>query len=501
MKIKKVEFTPALLPLLYKERYLRRVAAYARVSTESAEQGASLEAQRDYYDQYIKSHSNWRMVDIYYDSGISGLSHKNRDGFNQMISDALDGKIDLIVTKSLSRFARNTVDTLTTIRKLKAAGVEVFFEKENIYTLDSKGEFLITLMSSMAQEESRSISENITWGQRKRFADGRYSVPYRRFLGYDQGGTNSLVVNLDEAKTVKLIFRLFLEGRPEDSIADYLTHNCIPSPSGKPQWSQSVVRNILRNEKYKGDALLQKKFTVDFLQKKIKKNEGELPQYYVEKGHTPILSDELFDLVQAELARRSSLGGRYSFTHPLASKITCSCCGGFYGRKISHSNDSRYRRQFWRCNRFYTKETHAPVINERFLLDSCQAALLYLIDRNSDVATFCADILHDCIPELSSEEWVHKIHSILQMAFGEKYQDGPTWRSVIDHIEISPQRHLRIYFYARSNDPFESPIFSDKLPPPRTNQRNEPAFQLSVGMEPTTEMSSLPSSVSVTTTV
>ncbi len=138
MKIKRVEFAPALLPLLYKERYLRRVAAYARVSTESAEQEASLEAQRNYYDQYIKSHSNWCMVDIYYDSGISGLSHRNRDGFNQMIADALDGKIDLIVTKSLSRFARNTVDILTTIRKLKAAGVEVFFEKENIYTLGSK---------------------------------------------------------------------------------------------------------------------------------------------------------------------------------------------------------------------------------------------------------------------------------------------------------------------------------------------------------------------------
>ena len=275
MKIRQVQFTPALLPLLHKGRYVRRVAAYARVSTDSAEQGASLEAQRDYYEQYIKARGNWSLVDIYYDSGISGLSHKKRDGFNRMIADALDGKIDLIVTKSLSRFARNTVDTLTTIRKLKAAGVEVFFEKENIYTLDSKGEFLITLMSSMAQEESRSISENITWGQRKRFADGRYSVPYSHFLGYDKGDTNELIVNPEQAKIVRMIFRLYLEGKTERTISFYLKDRNIPSPSGKQAWSKTTVNSILTNEKYKGDALLQKSFTVDFLSKKVKKNEGD----------------------------------------------------------------------------------------------------------------------------------------------------------------------------------------------------------------------------------
>ena len=159
----------------------RRVAAYARVSTAAEEQETSLAAQRDYYEQYIKENKEWEFVGIYYDDGISGLSFRNRDGFNRMIKDALDGKIDLILTKSLSRFARNTVDTLTTIRKLKAANIEIYFEKENIFTLDSKGEFLITIMSSIAQEESRSISENVTWGPPKRFSDGKYHVPYDSF--------------------------------------------------------------------------------------------------------------------------------------------------------------------------------------------------------------------------------------------------------------------------------------------------------------------------------
>lgn len=161
----------------------RRVAGYARVSTDSDEQFTSYEAQIDYYTKLIKSHSDWEFVKVYTDEGISGLNAKKRDGFNEMIRNALAGKIDLIVTKSVSRFARNTVDSLSTIRKLKEHGVEVYFEKENIWTFDGKGELLITIMSSLAQEESRSISENVTWGKRKSFADGKVSMPYKKFLG------------------------------------------------------------------------------------------------------------------------------------------------------------------------------------------------------------------------------------------------------------------------------------------------------------------------------
>lgn len=192
--------------------FKKRVAAYARVSTDSEEQLSSYAAQVSYYTDFIKNNENWDYVNVYTDEGISATNTKHRDGFNKMIADALAGKIDLIITKSVSRFARNTVDTLTTVRKLKEKGVEVYFEKENIYTMDSKGELLITIMSSLAQEESRSISENVTWGQRKRFADGKINIPYKNFLGYEKGEDGLPKIVEKEAKIIRLIYRMFLEG-------------------------------------------------------------------------------------------------------------------------------------------------------------------------------------------------------------------------------------------------------------------------------------------------
>lgn len=285
----------------------RRVAAYARVSTDSDEQFTSYEAQIDYYTRYITKRDDWEFVKVYTDEDITGTSTKHRDGFNLMVKDALDGKIDLIITKSVSRFARNTVDSLTTVRKLKDAGVEVYFEKENIYTFDSKGELLITIMSSLAQEESRSISENVTWGQRKRFADGKVTMPYKNFLGYDKGKDGKPVINEKEAEIVRLIYRLFLQGKTASGICKHLDGLGIPTPTGRKAWNQTTINSILRNEKYKGDALLQKKFTVDFLTKKQKVNEGEIPQYYVEDNHPAIIDPLEFDMVQAEIARRQKL--------------------------------------------------------------------------------------------------------------------------------------------------------------------------------------------------
>ena len=188
------------------ESYRRRVAGYARVSTGAEEQQTSYEAQVDYYTRYIQSRSDWQFVEVYTDEGISATNTKKRDGFNRMVRDALNGKIDLIITKSVSRFARNTVDSLTTVRKLKEVGVEIYFEKENIWTLDSKGELLITIMSSLAQEESRSISENVTWGQRKRFADGKVCMPYGAFLGYRKGPDGVPEIVPEEAVIVKRIY-------------------------------------------------------------------------------------------------------------------------------------------------------------------------------------------------------------------------------------------------------------------------------------------------------
>ena len=334
----------------------RRVAGYARVSTDHEEQLTSYEAQVDYYTTYIKSRSDWEFVGIYTDEGISATNTKKREGFKRMIADAKAGKIDLIITKSVSRFARNTVDSLTTIRELKDMGIEVYFEKENIWTLDSKGELLISIISSIAQEESRSISENVTWGQRKRFADGKVSFAYSKVLGLEKGSDGQIVVNEEQAETVKLIFKLFLDGMSPYSIAEELTRRGIKSPGGKDKWHRETVRRMLSNEKYKGDALLQKQFTVDFLQKKMKKNEGEVPQYYVEGNHEAIISPEVFDLVQAELERRKSpKGSRYSGVSIFSNKIKCGCCGAWFGSEVWHSTD-KYRRVIYRCNRKYDSE-------------------------------------------------------------------------------------------------------------------------------------------------
>lgn len=196
----------------------RKVAGYARVSTDNDDQISSYAAQVDYYTRYIKERKDWEFVGMYTDEGVTGTSTKKREGFTRMIKDALDGKIQLIITKSVSRFARNTVDCLTTIRKLKADGVEVYFEKEGIWTLDSAGELLITVLSSISQEEARSISENTTWGQRKLFADGKARVPYKHFLGYDRGEDGNLVVNPEQAKVVKRIYKLFLTGLSYNAI-------------------------------------------------------------------------------------------------------------------------------------------------------------------------------------------------------------------------------------------------------------------------------------------
>ena len=310
----------------------RRVAAYARVSTDHEEQQSSYEAQVDYYTNYINGREDWEFVSVYADEGITGCNTKKRDGFNKMVEDALSGAIDLIITKSVSRFARNTVDSLTTIRQLREHNVECYFEKENIWTFDSKGELLITIMSSLAQEESRSISENVTWGQRKRMADGKVSFAYSRFMGLDMDKeTGKIVVNPEQAEVVRLIFRLFLEGMTPHSIATELTHRGIKTPGGKDVWNQQTVRRMLSNEKYKGDALLQKFYTTDFLSKKKKKNEGEVPQYYVEGNHEAIIPPAVFDNVQVLMQSRGKGSSRNSCVSVFSSKIRCGDCGSWAG--------------------------------------------------------------------------------------------------------------------------------------------------------------------------
>lgn len=369
----------------------RRVAGYARVSTDKDEQFTSYEAQVQYYTDLIRNNSGWEFVKVYTDEGISGLNMKNRDGFKEMIADALAGKIDLIITKSVSRFARNTVDSLSTIRELKAHNVECFFEKENIYTFDGKGELLITIMSSLAQEESRSISENVTWGHHRRFEEGRVSFAYSSFLGYDRnpGEEKCLppVINPEQAEIVKRIYRDFMAGKTAWMIAKELTADGIKTPRGKDKWPVSTLESILTNEKYKGAAILQKRFTTDFLTKTMKVNEGEVPQYYVENSHEAIIQPEEWEDVQKEIARRRSLGRRYSGSSILGARIVCGDCGAYYGPKVWNSN-TKYRHRVWQCNNKFKNKGHicgTPHFTEAEIKARFVTAFNRLLKRKSEL--------------------------------------------------------------------------------------------------------------------
>lgn len=388
----------------------RRVAGYARVSTDHDDQTTSYEAQMKYYTDYITGRADWEFVGMYSDEGISGTSTKHRTGFRQMVDAALSGQIDLIITKSVSRFARNTVDSLSTVRQLKEAGVEIYFEKENIWTFDSKGELLITIMSSLAQEESRSISENVTWSLRKKFAQGRVSFPYTNVLGFDKNEQGEIIVKEDEAKVVRYIFQQTLLGKSPYAIANDLTKQGVQTPKGKKQWSAVTVKRMLQNEKYKGDALLQKTYTTDFLTKNKKINEGELPQYYVENNHEAIIDRETFDLVQQLMDK-----GRKSSTSIFASKLVCGECGGFYGSKVWHSN-SKYRRVIYRCNKKYFdgKTCQTPHVTEEDIKTAFIEEVNKLLDIKEEVIENLNHLLEVISDTTKQEQIIAKLQDNLQ---------------------------------------------------------------------------------------
>ena len=277
----------------------RRVCGYARVSTSNDDQANSYKTQVAYYTKFIKSHDGWEYAGMYSDEGISGVMTRNRTAFNKMMADAVAGKFDLIITKSISRFARNTVDALQNIRTLKNYKVEVYFEKENIWTLDSKVEVVLSILSCLAQDESRSISENTQWGIRKRFERGFVRFRTKNFLGYYRNENGDICINETEANVVRLIYKLFIKGMSYTKIANYLMERGIKSPCGKTKWYDSVVRNILRNERYTGDAISQKYYTVDYLQKIRKRNDGCLKKYYVENNHQAIIDRKTFQTAQS----------------------------------------------------------------------------------------------------------------------------------------------------------------------------------------------------------
>ncbi len=330
-----------------------RVAAYCRVSTDYEEQASSYQTQIEHYTHVIEKNPDWILAGIYADDGISATSTKNREQFNEMIRACKDGKIDMIITKSISRFARNTVDCLNYIRELKALNIPVFFEKESINTMDAKGEVLITIMASLAQQESESLSQNVKIGIKHRFQQGKVMVNANCFLGYDKDEYGHLVINPEQAEIVKRIFREYLEGASCQQIARGLERDGVLTARGNKRWHDSAIRRILENEKYMGDALLQKTYTVDFLNKKRSKNNGDIPQYYVEDDHEAIIPKELFMKAQEEMAWRGSqvdCKGRkrgFSSNHCFTGLVYCAECGEQF-RRI-HWNNRGCKSVVWRC--------------------------------------------------------------------------------------------------------------------------------------------------------
>ena len=329
-----------------------RVAAYARVSTDETEQLNSFGVQIAYYTDYIGNRPDWQMVGIFADEGISGTQTENRTQFNRMIELCRKGRIDLILCKSISRFARNTVDCLDFVRELKRLNVAVQFEKENINTLSVSSEFVITLYASFAQAESESISRNITWGIEKSFKEGNVRYQMRYTLGYRLVDGVPVIIE-DEAVTVREIFSLFAGGMSMRKIAKKLTVDGASRRSGSKVWNRDHVNAILKNEKYVGDAILQKYYTVDCLTHQSAKNNGQKPKYLVQNCHAPIIDRETWDKVQLELSRRSAMakgnarGGRYRTEYALSELLVCGNCGCNYKRVLWKSGTGK--RAVWRC--------------------------------------------------------------------------------------------------------------------------------------------------------
>lgn len=331
-----------------------RVAAYCRVSTENEEQASSYEVQIAHYTAYINSNPEWDMAGIFADEGISGTNTKKRTDFNRMIDECMAGRIDMVITKSISRFARNTLDCLKYIRQLKDKNIAVFFEKENINTLDSKGEIMLTIMASLAQQESQSLSQNVKLGIQYRYQQGEIQINHSRFMGYTKDENKRLVIVPEEAEIIKRIYREYLEGASLLQVGRGLEADGILTAAGKPKWRPETIRKILINEKYIGDALLQKTYTVDFLSKKRVANNGIVPQYYVENSHDAIIPREIYMQVQEELVRRANLqagsdGERrvYSSKYALSSITFCGECGEIYRRV--HWNNRGKKSIVWRC--------------------------------------------------------------------------------------------------------------------------------------------------------
>lgn len=384
----------------------KRVAAYCRVSTDKEQQEHSFETQKEMYTEMIMMKPNWQMAGIYADEGITGTIAKKRPDFMRMIEDCRKGKIDLIITKSVSRFSRNNLDCLLYVRELKEMGIPIIFEKEGINTLQVSSELLITLFSGLSQAESESISMNVKIGKRQSLKNGNVPFSYKSFLGYRKGADGKPEIDEEQAVIIRRIFAEYLAGKSLLDIAKGLTADEIPTARGKTNWSSARVQSILTNEKYKGDALLQKTYIVDCISKKSKKNNGELPMYYVENNHPAIIERAVFDRVQEEISRRNSkkkvkqVGtktelGKYSGKYALSEILYCGNCGTPY-RRCTWSKNGK-KKIVWRCisrldyGKKYCKDS--PSIEESILHNAIAEAITQKAHmENTDVDRICRHI-------------------------------------------------------------------------------------------------------------
>jgi DNA invertase Pin-like site-specific DNA recombinase len=408
-----------------------------------------------HYTEFIKKNAEWEFAGIFADDGISGTNTKKREEFNRMIDECMEGNIDLVITKSISRFARNTLDCLKYIRQLKDKNIAVFFEKENINTMDAKGEVLLTIMASLAQQESQSLSQNVKLGLQYRYQQGKVQVNHNRFMGYTKDEEGNLIIVPEEAEIIKRIYREYLEGKSLAGIGRDLEKDGILTAAGKPRWRPETIKKILMNEKYIGDALLQKTFTVDFLTKKRVKNEGHVPQYYVENSHEAIIPKELFLQAQEELHRRNNIytgadknKRLYSSKYALSTITFCGDCGDIYRRVYWNI---RGRKEFvWRC---VTRIEQGPetcknrTVKEGDLYDTVMTAINRLLAGGDNMIRTLEDNIHAVIGD-TTEYKISEINKLLEekqkevISLANKGKDYEFLANEIDKLREERQRLL-----------------------------------------------------------
>ena len=393
------------------EKKQLRVAAYCRVSTDDEEQLTSYEAQVSYYTDKITSNPDWVMADVFADEGKTGTSVKSRKDFQRMIRQCRRGKIDLILTKSLSRFARNTLDTVKYTRELRQLGIPVIFEKENLNSISWESEFLLTLYGAFAQSESESISKNVSWGKRQAMKEGKVTIQYKHLLGYIRGADGKPEIVPDQAEIIRFIFKRYLAGDTLRAIKAQLEAEQVPYITGEVAWNLSTLQSILQNEKYCGDVIMQKTFRKDCISKETVVNTGQLPKYWTQNHHEAIVSREIFDAVQEETARRKAMAsgtkksaptglGKYSSKHALTGLLICGECGTPYRRVVW--SQKGMKRPVWRCvNRLDHGKTlckHSPTLDEKPLQEAVLAAVNILMSRKDELSN---GVVSEMIQELA----------------------------------------------------------------------------------------------------